>query len=135
MSKTIKMPTDRGSRITVEINGKKYVYAAGVQYTVPDEVAAAIDNSLAEKPKDNPTSVKKSELAGVEAEIAALSSTVGGIGDRVTALDNTANGAVPALDTRVTALDTPETGAIAQLDSRVTALEQEDDTEPATNEG
>ena len=142
MSKTIVMPTDRGSRITVEINGRKYVYKAGTQYTVPDEVAAAIDESLAEKPKQNQTSVKATDLAGVNAAIAAVDTKANGLNTRLTALDDATNGAVPALDsrldalddetdgavpalgTRVSALDTPETGAIALLDARVTVLEE-----------
>ena len=50
MSKSITIPSDRGSRITVNINGVEYVYAAGATVTVPDEVAAVIENALAEKP-------------------------------------------------------------------------------------
>lgn len=50
MSQSITIPADRGSRITVTINGVKYVYAAGETATVPDEVAAAIADMLAMDP-------------------------------------------------------------------------------------
>ena len=130
MSKTIKMPTDRGSRIAVEINGEKHIYAAGVEYTVSDAVSAAIADSLAMKPKPEEGSAKAADLAEVNAAIAEvagdladLSADVDGLDTRLDALDDASTGAVPALDGRVDALDTPETGAIALLDARVTALE------------
>lgn len=40
MSKTITIPSDKGSRVFVTINGREYVYKAGEAVTVPDEVAA-----------------------------------------------------------------------------------------------
>ena len=50
MSKTIVIPTDRGSRVRVVINHKVYEYAAGTTQTVPDEVAALLSDSAAEAP-------------------------------------------------------------------------------------
>lgn len=50
MSKTIVIPNDRGSRVRVVINHKVYEYAAGSTQTVPDEVAALLENSTAEAP-------------------------------------------------------------------------------------
>jgi len=43
MSKTITIPSDRGSRVFVTINGKDYVYKAGITVSVPDEVAALFE--------------------------------------------------------------------------------------------
>lgn len=45
MSKTITIPSDRGSRVYVTINGKDYVYTAGATETVPDEVAALFESN------------------------------------------------------------------------------------------
>lgn len=45
MSKTITIPSDRGSRITVKLNGKVYSYPAGTVQTVPDEVAELFENN------------------------------------------------------------------------------------------
>lgn len=50
MSKTIVIPTDRGSRVRVVVNHKVYEYAAGTTQTVPDEVAELLENSAAEAP-------------------------------------------------------------------------------------
>lgn len=50
MSKTIVIPTNRGSRVRVVINHTIYEYAAGTTQTVPDEVAALLENSAAEAP-------------------------------------------------------------------------------------
>lgn len=50
MSKTIVIPTDRGSRVKVVINHTLYEYTAGTTQTVPDEVAAMLENSAAEAP-------------------------------------------------------------------------------------
>lgn len=43
MSKTITIPSDKGSRVIVTVNNKEYVYKAGVTATVPDEVAALFE--------------------------------------------------------------------------------------------
>lgn len=45
MSKTIRIPTDKGSRIVVTINKEKYIYEAGDTVTVPDEVAALLESN------------------------------------------------------------------------------------------
>ncbi len=105
MSKSITIPADRGSRITVRINGVEYTYAAGATVTVPNEVAACIANMLANDPGGTRQSAKDELLAGVTADI-------GGLEDDL-----------EALDTRVTALDDEGGGAIALLDARATALE------------
>ena len=126
MSKTIKMPTDRGSRIAVEINGEKHIYAAGVEYTVSDAVAAAIADSLAMKPKPNQSSAKDAYLAEVSAAAAAADAkavaaqaSADGLDTRLTALDGATTGKVPVLE-----------AAVESLDERVTALEPEPDPDP-----
>ena len=43
MSKTIRIPDDRGNPVNVVINGKKYIYTAGDTVSVPDEVAALFE--------------------------------------------------------------------------------------------
>lgn len=45
MSKTITIPSDRGSRVFVTINRHSYVYKAGATETVPDEVAALFESN------------------------------------------------------------------------------------------
>lgn len=131
MAKTITIPADRGSRLFITVNGTEYAYAAGATVTVPDEVAEAIANMVAEDPGGYRKSAKDEFLEGVAGETATLDAKIDGVaGDvedldtRLTALDDETDGAVPALDTRLTALDTPETGEIALLDARVTALEE-----------
>lgn len=49
MSKTITIPTDRGSRVYVTINNTNYVYKAGDTVSVPDEVAALFENNAYSK--------------------------------------------------------------------------------------
>jgi len=140
MSKTITMPTNRGSRIIVEINGVKHIYAAGVQYTVADDIAVVLENFFAD-PKPAHDQTQEQDIKDLQKQVNKLGSDLGevsgavdGLDSRLDALDDETTGAVPALNTRLTALDTPETGAIALLDARVTALE-EDDTEPANSQG
>lgn len=48
MSKTITIPNDKGNPVIVIINGVKYIYPAGSSQTVPDEVAALLENNKAE---------------------------------------------------------------------------------------
>ena len=50
MAKTIKIPEDRGNPVKVVINHKVYQYTAGTTQSVPDEVAALLENSQAEAP-------------------------------------------------------------------------------------
>lgn len=50
MSKTIQIPSDRGNPVRVVINRVLYQYTAGTTQTVPDEVAALLENSEAEDP-------------------------------------------------------------------------------------
>lgn len=45
MSKTITIPGATGCRITVVLNGTRYIYTAGETATVPDEVAALLENN------------------------------------------------------------------------------------------
>ncbi len=45
MSKTITIPGAAGCRITVVLNGTKYIYTAGETATVPDEVAALLEDN------------------------------------------------------------------------------------------
>lgn len=96
MSKSIVIPTNRGSRITVTLNGVIYTYQAGATATVPDAVADIIERFCAD-----PVSTAKTagdQLAEIEEAIDALDT-------RLTALDDETDGAVPALDARVTALE------------------------------
>ena len=45
MSKTITIPGADGVRITVVLNGTRYIYTAGETATVPDEVAALLESN------------------------------------------------------------------------------------------
>ena len=45
MSKSITIPGAAGCRITVVLNGTKYIYTAGETATVPDEVAALLEDN------------------------------------------------------------------------------------------
>lgn len=45
MAKTITIPSDRGSRVTVTLNGTTYTYAAGATVSVPDAVAALFESN------------------------------------------------------------------------------------------
>lgn len=113
MAKTIKIPEDRGTRVIVVINGKTYVYEAGDTVTVPDEVAAAIQNG--EDMKFIPGDDKS-----IGDQIAELKKAL-----KETQLDlETVSGAVEDLEERMDDVDTPETGELAKLDARVTALEE-----------
>ncbi len=98
MSKKITIPADIGSRITVSINNTKYVYATGVEVTVPDEAAACIADMLANRPSGTRESATDEMLGDVADSISSLD-------ERVTA----AEGDIEGLDERVTALETPET--------------------------
>ena len=48
MAKTIVIPNDKGNPVTVVLNGKKYVYTAGETVSVPDEVAALLEDNDSE---------------------------------------------------------------------------------------
>lgn len=48
MSKTIKIPSDKGNPVFVTLNGVKYTYTAGETVSVPDEVAALFDDNAGE---------------------------------------------------------------------------------------
>ena len=48
MSKTITIPSGYGNPVVVVINGVKYIYPAGSTQTVPDEVAALLENNAEE---------------------------------------------------------------------------------------
>lgn len=48
MSKTIKIPSDKGNPVFVTLNGVKYTYTAGETVSVPDEVAALFENNAEE---------------------------------------------------------------------------------------
>lgn len=88
MSKSITIPTNRGSRITVVINEEEYVYAAGETVTVPNEVAALIEDAIANEPSGTRVSADDALLAGVEAEIAAVEEEIDALDERVTALED-----------------------------------------------
>jgi hypothetical protein len=45
MAKTITIPSDQGNPVVVVLNGKKYTYTAGDTVSVPDAVAALIENN------------------------------------------------------------------------------------------
>ncbi len=45
MAKTITIPSDRGSRVSVRLNGTTYTYTAGEVVSVPDEVAALFESN------------------------------------------------------------------------------------------
>lgn len=45
MAKTITIPSNRGSRVSVKLNGVTYTYAAGETVSVPDEVAALFESN------------------------------------------------------------------------------------------
>ena len=72
MSKTITIPSDRGSRVIVEINGVQYIYAAGSTVTVPDAVAACIADSVAMKPGGYRESKFDEAHESLEARVEAL---------------------------------------------------------------
>lgn len=56
MSRSVKIPSTPAPTFTCVINGTAYSYASGTTQTVPDEVAALIDNINRNKPKeDDPT--------------------------------------------------------------------------------
>ena len=76
MAKSIIIPADRGSRITVWINGVEYVYAAGATVTVPDEVAAAIADMLAMDPSGTRESALGEALNQVNQEITEIAADV-----------------------------------------------------------
>ena len=90
MSKTITIPSDQGNYVIVTINGVTYIYQAGQTATVPDEVAAAIENAQAEKPHGYRESWSDELLAGLTARVAALEAGGGGGSElpEVTADDN-----------------------------------------------
>ena len=124
MSKTIKIPEDRGSRVIVVINGVTYVYKAGITVTVPDEVAAAIAIGEDMKPKPGNDMSQQQQIDELRKSLKEMQIDL-----------DTVSEAVEDLDDRMDAVDTPETGELALLDARVTALEQEDttpDTTPGT---
>ena len=50
MSKSVRIPSDRGNPVVVRINNVEYIYTAGSTQTVPDEVAALLEGSQAETP-------------------------------------------------------------------------------------
>ena len=78
MSKSITIPTDRGSRVIVEINGVQYIYAAGSTVTVPDAVAACIADSVAMKPGGYRESKFDEAHESLEARVEALEAGGGG---------------------------------------------------------
>jgi hypothetical protein len=90
MSKTITIPSDRGSRIIVDINGVEYVYAAGATVTVPDEVAACIADAVAMKPGGHRESKFDEAHESLEARVEALEAGGGGGSElpEVSATDN-----------------------------------------------
>ena len=89
MSKTITIPSDRGSRVIVEINGVQYIYAAGSTVTVPDAVAACIADSEAMKPGGYRESGFDEAHVGLEARVEALEAGGGGSSlPEVSATDN-----------------------------------------------
>lgn len=49
MAKTVTIPADV-SRMEITINNKTYVYQGGATVSVPNEVAALIENNAANKP-------------------------------------------------------------------------------------
>lgn len=100
MSKSITIPSNRGSRITVKINETEYVYAAGATVTVPDEVAAQIADMIANDPGGTRETATDELLAGVAKDIDDLKDAVGDLED-----------AVDDLDDRVTALEGDDTPA------------------------
>ena len=48
MSKSITIPSGCGNPVVVVINGVKYIYPAGSEQTVPDEVAALLETNAKE---------------------------------------------------------------------------------------
>lgn len=87
MSTSITIPSDRGSRITVVINGVTYVYQAGATVTVPDEVAAAIANMLAMDPGGTRKTMLDEMLEGVSGDIDDVKEDISDIKDDIDALD------------------------------------------------
>lgn len=87
MSTSITIPSDRGSRITVVINGVTYVYQAGATVTVPDEVATAIANMLAMDPGGTRKSMRDEMLEGVSGDIDDVKEDIDDIKDDIDALD------------------------------------------------
>ena len=114
MSKTITIPSDRGSRIIVDINGVEYVYAAGATVTVPDEVAACIADAVAMKPGGHRESAFEEEMANI----------MGGIGE--------AAAAITSLDSRVDALEENQLPAYesTDVDKVLTLVTSGDDVVP-----
>ena len=112
MSKTITIPSDRGSRIIVDINGVEYVYAAGATVTVPDEVAACIADAVAMKPGGHRESAFEEEMANI----------MGGIGE--------AAAAITSLDSRVDALEENQLPAYESTDEgKILTLVENTDNE------
>ena len=101
MSKSITIPSDRGSRITVVINGMTYVYQAGATVTVPDEVAAAIANMLAMNPGGTRKTMLDEMLEGVSGDIDDVKEDISDIKDDIDDIKDD----IDALDERVTALE------------------------------
>lgn len=87
MSTSITIPSDRGSRITVVINGVTYVYQAGATVTVPDEVAAAIANMLAMDPGGTRKTMLDEMLEGVNGDIDDVKEDISDIKDDIDAID------------------------------------------------
>jgi hypothetical protein len=88
MAKSIKIPDDRGSRITVWINGVEYVYAAGATVTVPDEVAAAIADMLAMDPSGVRETALEEAMEGYTGEIGNINAELGQVAADVEELKN-----------------------------------------------
>lgn len=101
MSKSITIPSDRGSRITVKVNGREYTYPAGASVTVPDEVAAAIENMLAMDPGGVRKSADAAFLEGVEKEIDGVRDDIREVSDDIKEMEES----IDDLDKRVTALE------------------------------
>lgn len=90
MSKSITIPTNRGSRIVVTINGTTYTYQAGATETVPDEVAAIIEDYTRD-----PVSTRETagdQLNTIVGSILELDTSVTALDARVTALEEAAEG-------------------------------------------
>lgn len=70
MSKTVMIPTEMGPFWESEINGKKYAYPSGTEQTVPDEVAALIEENARQTPVENPPETSEEEIVRVATPIA-----------------------------------------------------------------
>lgn len=74
--KTIKVPSNWGNPLTIEINtGEKVVLNAGETVEVADEIAAAIENALANLPKENKDIPLPEEIKNIQPMLITFNNT------------------------------------------------------------